>query len=132
MIDHYSTYTTDFPATKDFYEATLGALGYGVQFEMAMDEDPDLPGRRACSFGPEGRSVFWVVETLEAASPRHVAFTAADRVAVSAFHEAGLAAGGSDHGAPGLRPIYHEHYYGSFLLDPDGNNVEAVCHAPGA
>ena len=66
----------------------------------------------------------------EAASPRHVAFAAPDRAAVAAFHAAGLAAGGQDHGEPGPRPIYHEHYYGSFVLDPDGNNVEAVCHAP--
>lgn len=130
MIDHLSTYTTDFPASKRFYESTLATLGYAIQAEMKMDADPDLPGRRACAFGPTGRPVFWVIETLEAASPRHVAFTAANRGAVVAFYEAGLAAGGSDHGAPGVRAIYHEHYYGGFLTDPDGNNVEAVCHAP--
>ena len=71
-----------------------------------------------------------VVEALEPYSPRHVAFTAADRDAVKAFYEAALAAGGKDNGEPGLRPIYHEHYFGAFVLDPDGNNVEAVCHAP--
>ena len=128
MIDHLSTYAIDFPPTKAFYEAVLGELGFPLQFEMTFDADPDLPGRRACSFGPEGRSIFWVIETLEAASPRHVAFIAEDRSAVAAFHKAGLAAGGQDNGAPGPRPMYHEHYYGSFLTDPDGNNVEAVCH----
>ena len=132
MIDHLSTYATDFPATRAFYEAALPRLGYSVQFEMTLDADPDLPGRRACAFGPDGKSVFWVVEVREAASPRHIAFAAPDRAAVAAFHEAALGAGGSDNGAPGLRPIYHEHYYGSFVMDPDGNNVEAVCHAPPA
>jgi catechol 2,3-dioxygenase-like lactoylglutathione lyase family enzyme len=82
-----------------------------------------------CAYGP-GRPVFWVIEVKEPVSPRHVAFTAANREAVGAFHAAALAAGGTDHGAPGLRPMYHEHYFGAFALDPDGNNVEAVCHAP--
>jgi catechol 2,3-dioxygenase-like lactoylglutathione lyase family enzyme len=132
VIDHLSTYAMDFPATRAFYAAALGPLGYSVQFEMSLADDAELPGRRCCAFGPEGRSVFWVIEAGEAASPRHVAFSAADRKAVDAFHEAGLAAGGHDHGAPGVRAIYHPHYYGGFLTDPDGNNVEAVCHAPEA
>jgi len=130
MIDHLSTYATDFSATKAFYEAALATLGFSVQSELAFDSDPDLPGRRACAFGPDGRPVFWVVEAREAASPRHVAFAAPDRQSVVKFHEAGLAAGGRDNGAPGPRPVYHEHYYGGFLIDPDGNNVEAVCHTP--
>ena len=128
MIDHLSTYATNFSATKAFYEAALAKLGFSVQVEMAFDSDPDLPGRQACAFGPQGRAVFWVVEVKDTASPRHVAFAAKDRQSVVEFHQAGLAAGGQDNGEPGARPIYHEHYYGSFLLDPDGNNVEAVCH----
>lgn len=132
MIDHLSTYATDFDASKSFYGAVLGVLGYEVQAEFTFDADPDLPGRRACAFGPPGRPVFWVVEVLESYTPRHVAFTAQNREHVSAFHTAGLAAGGQDHGQPGPRPIYHEHYFGSFLTDPDGNNVEAVCHVPTA
>jgi len=132
MIDHLSTYATDYTATRAFYEATLPTLGYKFQFEMTFEEDPELKGRRACAFGPEGRPVFWVIETKVEYTPRHLAFEAPDHGAVDAFHAAGLGAGGSDHGAPGPRPIYHEHYYGSFLLDPDGNNVEAVCHAPTA
>ncbi len=130
MIDHLRTYATSFPTTKAFYEAVLAELGYGVQFEMTLESDPELPGRRACAFGPAGQSVFWVIEVREAASPRHIAFAAPDRRAVAAFHETGLSAGGEDHGLPGLRPIYHANYYGSFLIDPDGNNVEAVCHTP--
>jgi len=130
MIDHLSTYTTNFVATKAFYSAVLAELDFSVQAEIELDADSDLPGRRACAFGPNGRPVFWVVEALEAYTPRHVAFTARNRDCVVAFHAAGVLVGGRDFGAPGLRPIYHENYYGAFLTDPDGNNVEAVCHAP--
>ncbi len=129
MIDHLSTYATDFDATRRFYEAALGALGHAVVAEFDMPDDPDLPGRRACAFGT-GRPVFWVIEAKVPYEGRHIAFSAADRAQVDAFHRAAVGAGGTDHGAPGPRPIYHEHYYGSFALDPDGNNVEAVCHAP--
>ena len=100
MIDHLSSYATDFEASKRFYDAVLGSLGYAVQFEMEMSEDTDLPGRKACSYGPEGRSIFWVIQVREAASPRHVAFTAPDRAHVDGFHRAALDAGGSDNGAP--------------------------------
>lgn len=130
MIDHTSSYATDFEAAKAFYQAALAELGYGVQLEMTFDADPDLPGRRAAAFGPPGNPTFWVIETLVAYTPRHTAFVATDRNAVDAFHRAGLAAGGQDFGAPGPRPIYHPNYYGAFLTDPDGNNVEAVCHTP--
>lgn len=130
MIDHMSTYATDFERTKNFYVAALAPLGCALQVEEIFEEDEDLPGRRACAFGPEGRYVFWIVEVRESSTPRHVAFAAGDRDAVAAFHEAGLSAGGEDLGAPGLRPVYHEHYFGAFLADPDGNNVEAVCHQP--
>lgn len=128
MIDHLSTYATDYPATKRFYDAALGALGYALTTEMVADWDPDFPERRMCAFGTD-RPVFWVIEVRDAASPRHLAFVAPDRDAVAAFHAAALGAGGLDNGAPGLRPIYHPDYYGAFALDPDGNNVEAVCHA---
>ena len=128
MIDHLSTYATDYSATKAFYAASLGALGYQVQCEMEMTWDTEFPGRHACAFGPPGKSLFWVIEVKEAHTPRHVAFAAEDRKSVAAFYDAALAAGGSDHGAPGLRPEYHEHYFGAFALDPDENNVEAVCH----
>lgn len=129
MIDHLSSYTTHYPEAKAFYEAALGTLGYSVQTEMVASWDPDFPERRMCAFGSE-RPVFWVIEVKEAASPRHVAFSAPDHEAVRSFHEAALKAGGTDHGAPGPRPEYHEHYFGGFILDPDQNNVEAVCHQP--
>ena len=128
MIDHLTTYATNFDVTKKFYLAIFAELDYSLQAELVFDADPDLPGRRACAFGPDGRPVFWIAEVLEAYTPRHVAFTAQDREHVAAFHAAGLLAGGADFGAPGPRPIYHENYFGAFLTDPDGNNVEAVCH----
>ncbi len=130
MIDHLSTYATDFDRTRDFYTAVFAPLGYRQLMEFTKAEDEDLPGRRICAFGPDGNPAFWVIEVSMPYTPRHTAFCADSRAAVEAFHQAGLEAGGSDHGGPGVRPEYHPHYYGAFLIDPDGNNVEAVCHAP--
>ncbi len=128
MIDHLSTYATDYAATKRFYEAVLGVLGYGLQTEAVASWNPEWPTQRMCAFGPEGQYVFWVIEVRQPATPRHIAFAARDRAGVDAFHRAALGVGGHDNGAPGLRPQYHPNYYGAFALDPDGNNVEAVCH----
>ena len=132
MFDHISSYATDYTAAKRFYEAVLSVLGYTLNTEMVAEWDTDFPTRRACAFGPDGRVMFWVIEVKpeNAATPRHIAFSASNRAEVNAFHEAALAVGATDNGAPGLRPMYHEHYYGAFVFDPDGNNVEAVCHAP--
>lgn len=130
MIDHLSTYATDYLATRDFYCAVLAELGYPMQIEMVAEWNADFPTQRMCAFGSDGQLTFWVIETRTAASPRHIAFSAADRAAVAAFHAAALAHGGRDNGGPGLRPHYHAHYYGTFAFDPDGNNVEAVCHRP--
>lgn len=126
MIDHLSTYATDYEITRDFYRATFAPLGYSMQMEFA-----EPSGQRMCAFGPEGNPAFWIIEVAQAASPRHIAFCAESREQVAAFHRAGLENGAGDNGAPGLRPIYHEHYYGAFLIDPDGNNIEAVHHRPG-
>lgn len=130
MIDHLSTYATDYPATRAFYEATFSALGFSLQTEFVADWNADFPTQRMCAFGPEGRPIFWVIETKESATPRHIAFSATSRGAVDSFHALALANGGTDNGGPGLRPEYHADYYGAFVLDPDGNNAEAVCHAP--
>lgn len=130
MIDHMSTYATDFEASKRFYDAVLPPLGPTLCMEMVASWDEEFPERRMCAWGP-GRPQFWVVETKVTYTPRHFAFAAVDRAAVDAFHAAALATGAEDFGAPGPRPIYHADYYGGFALDPDGNNVEAVCHAPG-
>ncbi|MEX6503654.1 VOC family protein [Pseudomonas zhanjiangensis] len=130
MIDHLSTYATNYVATKTFYEQALAALGHSLQIELVAEWNPAFPTQRMCAFGPEGKPAFWVIEVKQAYTPRHVAFSAASRAAVQAFHQAALASGGSDNGKPGLRPLYHEHYFGAFAIDPDGNNVEAVCHLP--
>lgn len=128
MIDHLSTYATEFLVTRRFYEQAFEPLGYSVQAELKFDDDADLPGRRACAFGANGATSFWIIESTETYTPRHIAFAAKNRGAVDDFYKSGLASGGRDNGAPGLRPIYHADYYGAFLIDPDGNDVEAVCH----
>ena len=120
MIDHVGLNVRDYAVSKRFYEQALRPLGYELlrQFEA-----------RAGGFGA-GRPDFWVREGKPLGSA-HVAFSSPDRATVDAFHAAALAAGGRDNGAPDLRPHYHEHYYGAFVLDPDGNNIEAVCHGMG-
>jgi hypothetical protein len=128
MIDHLSTYATDYLVTKNFYMRTFEALGYSLQFELVSEQDQDFPNQRLCAFGPNEKAVFWVIEIEQKVTPRHIAFSASSREKVQEFYRIGLECGGSDNGGPGLRPKYHEHYYGAFLIDPDGNDIEAVCH----
>lgn len=128
MIDHISTYATDYLATKSFYTAVFEALGYSMQVEFTAEWNEDFPTQRMCAFGLDGKPIFWIIESKEASTPRHTAFAAKNRATVDQFHQIALAHGGKDNGKPGLRPIYHEHYYGAFVIDPDGNNIEAVCH----
>jgi len=130
MIDHASTYATDYDATVRFYDAVLPGLGYIRQMDMVASWNADWPTQRMCAYGPKGRPIYWIYEVREASTPRHIAFVARTRALVDAFHRAGLEAGAEDNGAPGPRPQYHPGYYGAFLLDPDGNNVEAVVHGP--
>lgn len=130
MFDHLSTYATDFEATKTFYDNALASLGYTVQMEFVADWNPDFPTQRMCAYGPEGNPSFWIIEVKTAYTPRHLAFAADNRKAVDAFYQSAMNAHGTDNGQPGPRPMYHEHYYGAFVLDPDGNNIEAVCHLP--
>ena len=84
---------------------------------------------RTTGFGVGGKPDFWIAQG-GAGNPVHVALVSPDRATVDAFHRAAVSAGGRDNGAPGLRPQYHPNYYGAFVFDPDGNNIEAVCHAP--
>jgi catechol 2,3-dioxygenase-like lactoylglutathione lyase family enzyme len=84
----------------------------------------------ASGFGDAQKPYFWIAKREPATPSAHIAFAAPDRATVDAFHAAATAAGMTDNGEPGPRPIYHEHYYGAFVLDPDGNNIEAVCHFP--
>jgi catechol 2,3-dioxygenase-like lactoylglutathione lyase family enzyme len=120
VIDHVVIGVDDVTASKAFYERALAPLGAGVVL--------DLPGY--IGFGEDGTPWFFIA-AREPTRKVHIAFRAADRPTVDAFHAAALAAGAVDNGAPGPRPTYHQHYYGAFVLDPDGNNIEAVCHLPG-
>jgi catechol 2,3-dioxygenase-like lactoylglutathione lyase family enzyme len=120
MIDHVTIPVRDYARSKAFYEEALAPLGY--QFAMEFESW----GGFADEHGPS----FWLNGQPPAHAPIHVAFHAKDRATVDAFHGAALAAGGTDNGKPGLRPEYHPDYYGAFVLDPDGHNVEAVCHRP--
>ena len=129
MIDHLSITVTDLDRAVRFYDAVMAALGhpkvkrtevsvgYGVRKRADTDEGPYISVVRSDRVVPDRR---------------HWAFTAPSRAAVDAFHAAALAQGGRDDGAPGLRLDYHAHYYGAFVLDPDGNRLEAVCHQPDA
>lgn len=130
MIDHLSTYATDYQATKTFYLSVFKPLGYSIQSEFVAHWNQQFPTQKMCAFGTDGQFSFWVIETQQPSTPRHIAFSADNRTKVDDFYQAGIDAGGRDNGAPGLRPHYHEHYYAAFLLDSDGNNVEAVCHTP--
>jgi catechol 2,3-dioxygenase-like lactoylglutathione lyase family enzyme len=120
LIDHLQLVVADIDASKRFYAAVLGALGLQI--------------------GGEGEGFFWADELFvsnkeskaaqgKLTGPTHLAFQAPDQKSITAFYEAGLAAGGKDNGAPGARP-YHPGYFAAFLLDPDGNNIEAVFHGP--
>lgn len=128
MIDHVSTYTTHFERSQEFYEAVLPSLGYPRAAELVAHWDTELPGRRMCAWGPNGKPILWLIEVRTPATPRHLALTAKTRALVDQFYAQALAAGGRDNGAPGERPIYHPGYYGAFVFDPDENNLEAVCH----
>ena len=128
MIDHMSTYATDFEKTKSFYLQAFTPLGYGLEMDFVAEWNEDFPTQRMCAFGPKGKPVFWIIESKIEHTPRHTAFVAGSRDLVDAFYQQAMENGGTDNGKPGLRPHYHPHYYGGFVYDPDGNNVEAVCH----
>lgn len=126
MIDHMGLAVSDFARARAFYERVMPALGAHLMMEFG----PEVTGSvRVAGFGRD-KPDFWISEGEHTAPRVHVAFYATDRAMVDAFHAAALAAGATDNGAPGLRPEYHEHYYGAFVLDPDGHNIEAVCHRP--
>jgi catechol 2,3-dioxygenase-like lactoylglutathione lyase family enzyme len=119
MIDHIALQVADVEASKAFYDRALEPLGAAVIMHYG----------KSYGYGVAGKPDFWIGERGRVGAPVHVAFVAPDRGTVDEFHRAALEAGGTDNGEPGLRE-YHEHYYGAFVLDPDGNNVEAVCHLP--
>ena len=120
-LDHVGLAVGEIERSRRFYATALRPLGLGIVVEFG---DPPVLG-----IGLPAMPQLWLHQGLPSA-PVHVAFHAVDRAAVDAFHAAAIAAGGRDNGAPGLRPHYHPSYYGAFVLDLDGNNVEAVCHTP--
>jgi catechol 2,3-dioxygenase-like lactoylglutathione lyase family enzyme len=127
MIDHTGVSVSDFEKSKRFYVQALAPIGYTLlmEFSAAQTGGTDVAG-----FGVAPKPDFWIASGPPNTPPVHVAFRASSRALVSAFYEAAMAAGGRDFGAPGLRPHYHPNYYGAFVLDPDGHNIEAVCHDP--
>jgi catechol 2,3-dioxygenase-like lactoylglutathione lyase family enzyme len=127
MLDHIGVEVSDFEASRAFYEKALEPLGIGLLMEF---EGVGAGFGKDLGHGP--KPFFWIGERgRPAVSGAHVAFGVRSTEEVDAFHAAALAAGGTDNGAPGPRPIYHPGYYGAFVLDPDGNNVEAVCYTAG-
>ncbi|MGI4717567.1 MAG: VOC family protein [Janthinobacterium lividum] len=131
MIDHTGIIVADVRRSRAFYEAALAPIGYRLLAEIpaAVTHSTDVAG-----FGEPPKPDFWISGATAARPvnhpPLHVAFRVKSRAEVDAFHRAALAAGGGDNGAPGPRAHYHPNYYGAFVLDPDGHNIEAVCHEP--
>ena len=122
MLDHVTIGTSNIERAKEFYDRALKPLGIERLY---------ADGEGASGYGVDKTAFFWIGTREAVMTGTHVAFSAPDHATVEAFHAAALAAGGRDNGAPGLRPHYHRDYYGAFVLDPDGHNIEAVCrHAP--
>lgn len=123
MIDHIGIDVSDLKAAVEFYKATLAPLGYELLMEF-----PGFAGF-GIKTGQGPLANFWLHQADNPTTNLHIAFTAKDRKAVDLFYQAGIDAGAKDHGKPGIREIYHPNYYGAFLLDKDGRNIEAVCHS---
>ncbi len=119
MIDHISVRAQDFARLVDFYKAALAPIGYSVLMEF-----PNVAG-----MGADGKPDLWIMQSDQPTNPTHLALGGL-RSQIEQFHAAALAAGGSDNGAPGLRADYHPHYYAAYVHDPEGNNIEVVCHFP--
>ena len=128
MLDHVGFAVADAERSKGFYEQALAPLG--LSLVMSVTPEQSQSGGTAHGFGTMDNPFFWIGGNERVGEGTHVAFKVDDRALVDAFHEAAVAAGGRDNGAPGLRPHYHPNYYAAFVFDPDGINVEAVCHRP--
>ena len=129
IIDHIGLSVTDLGKAKAFYAAALAPLGLGVimEFPASVTGDFDVAGIGRLG-GQKGE--LWISAEGKTTPHVHLAFIAASRAEVDDFYKAAMAAGGADNGAPGIRAHYHPNYYGAFVLDPDGHNIEAVCHHP--
>jgi catechol 2,3-dioxygenase-like lactoylglutathione lyase family enzyme len=129
VIDHVGVAVTNLDASRAFYEAALAPLG--IALLMTVTPEQTESEGTALGFGKDGNPFFWIGDNERVGEGTHIAFTVNSRAEVDAFHAAALAGGGANHGGPGLRPHYGPDYYAAFVLDPDGINVEAVCHGPG-
>ena len=127
MIDHLGFSVSDYERAKAFYAKALAPLGYGLIMEVTAEQTGHAA---AAGFSADGKPDLWFGAEGAMNKPVHIAIAAKDRATVDAFYKAAIAAGGRDNGPPGIRPHYHANYYGAFVLDPDGHNIEAVCHAP--
>ncbi|MEZ0390651.1 MAG: VOC family protein [Pseudobdellovibrionaceae bacterium] len=127
MIDHTGLQISDPLKSRHFYDRALAPLGYKMMMEVPKES---TDGKVVLGYGVPPKPDFWTAEGKPNEPRVHIAFRAENRKQVDEFYQAALAAGGRDNGAPGPRPHYHEHYYGAFVLDPDGHNIEAVCHDP--
>jgi catechol 2,3-dioxygenase-like lactoylglutathione lyase family enzyme len=126
MLDHLGLTVSDFKKARSFYDQALAPLGVAVVLEVTPEQ---TGGSAHAGYGSDGEPDFWIGTGGAASGHVHVAFTAKDRASVDAFYAAAMAAGGQDNGPPGVREHYHPNYYAAFVLDADGHNVEAVCHA---
>jgi catechol 2,3-dioxygenase-like lactoylglutathione lyase family enzyme len=137
MIDHMTFRVSNLAQTKAFYAAALAPLGYRVAFEMQHEgggivgfgyANPSVPGgTKIDTWFVDGPSPY---QGHPVSTGAHLCWAAKDRASVDAFYKAAMTQGGIDNGKPGVRPHYHEHYYGAFVIDPEGNNIEACCHYP--
>ena len=127
MLDHVGFSVSDLEKARRFYQKALAPLGIMLIYDITAEQ---TDGEAYLGFGEDQRPYFWVGTGKSFGGRLHVAFLAESRDAVDNFYLAAITAGGTDNGAPGLRPHYHKNYYGAFVLDPDGNNIEAVCHRP--
>ncbi len=129
MIDHLSFPVRSYETSKAFYLAALAPLGYAMVMEFPDPARPGGPQVKIAGMGAGQKPDLWFAEGATGAK-LHIAIAARSRADVDAFYRAAIAAGGTDNGGPGVRAHYHPGYYGAFVLDPDGNNLEAVCHTP--
>ena len=127
MIDHMGINVTNLEKAKLFYQKTLAPLGYEVLAEYPASVTGNVA---VVGLGVKPKPDFWITQGSTGKPPLHVAFRAKTKIEVDEFYKEAISAGGKDNGRPGLRPHYHANYYGAFILDPDGNNIEAVCHTP--
>lgn len=128
MLDHIGLSVADLQRSRTFYDAVMPTLGASCVMAVTLAETGGT--YEGAGYGRDGKPSFWIGSGGRTKGSLHVAFVAPTRAAVDAFYTAAIAAGGADNGSPGLRPHYHPDYYAAFVLDPDGHNIEAVCHLP--